>query len=63
MTAEIIQGPWRTKAISSAEALDALRDIIDRARQAGGVSSGDNAAFAIYALAVLGPGWELRHSG
>lgn len=67
MTAEIIRGPWRAAHDDTAprdtsplaEALDALQGIIARARQAGGIAPNDHAAFAVYALALLGEDWEL----
>ena len=68
MTGEIIQGPWRAAragvaprdASPPAEALDALQGIIVSARQAGGIAPADRAAFAVYTLALLGEGWDLR---
>jgi hypothetical protein len=44
----------------AAEALAALSGILDRAKRTGSIDAADHAAFAVYARAVLGNGWELR---
>jgi hypothetical protein len=43
--------------------LDKLADIIDKARSTGRRDAEDIIAFAVYALPVIGPGWQLRRSG
>jgi hypothetical protein len=48
------------RSTGAAEALAALSDIIGRAQRAGRIDAADGAAFGVYALAVLGTGWELR---
>ena len=47
-------------APTSAEALEALAGIVERAKAAGRIGPEDSAAFAVYALAVLGAEWDLR---
>jgi hypothetical protein len=46
--------------LTSREAIDALALIVERAKAAGRIGPEDSAAFAVYALAVLGAEWELR---